>query len=98
MAKMAPKEHSMHLFEAILSLKNVDECFKFFEDLCSPTELYAIEQRFDVAKLLSEDVPYVEIIEKTRASSATISRVNRVLNYGNDVLPEIIERVDNKKK
>ena len=70
------------LFEAILNLKHVEECYKFFDDLCTVTELRALSQRLAVAKMLSEHRVYSEIVETTGASTATISRVNRSLNYG----------------
>lgn len=70
-----------YLFKAILTLKSVDECYAFFEDLCTPQELKAISQRLHVAKLLTEDCVYNEIVKKTGASTATISRVNKTLNY-----------------
>ena len=71
------------LFAAILSLKNEEECYLFFEDLCTPTELQAMEQRYQVAQYLDSGLIYNDILEKTGASSATISRVNRSLQYGN---------------
>jgi TrpR-related protein YerC/YecD len=73
-----------HLFEAILTLKNKEECYIFFEDVCTINELLSLSQRFEVAKMLREKKTYLEIAEKTGASTATISRVNRSLNYGND--------------
>ncbi len=76
------REHFSGLYEAILSLQNVDECIDFFEDLCTMTELSAMEQRFQVAKALHEGKIYNEILAETGASSATISRVNRSLQYG----------------
>ena len=72
------------LFEAILSLNDVKECYDFFEDVCTINELLSLAQRFEVAKMLREQKTYLEIAEKTGASTATISRVNRSLNYGND--------------
>ncbi len=81
---------SMALYEAILDLKDVEQCRRFFEDLCAVTELRTLEQRFDVAALLLDDEVYTEIAKKTSASSATISRVNRMANYGTGVLPAII--------
>ena len=93
MARAAKKERSMALYEHIVKLETVEECSKFFEDLCAITELHAIEQRFDVAKMLSEGMVYTAILAKTGASSATVSRVNRVLNYGTGALGELIERV-----
>ena len=72
------------LFEAILSLQNKKECYDFFEDLCTVNELLSLSQRFEVASMLVEHKTYLEIAEKTGASTATISRVNRALNYGSD--------------
>lgn len=71
------------LFEAILTLKNVDECYKFFEDVCTVKEIQAISQRLEVAKMLLEKRVYSDIVKETGASTATISRVNRSLTYGN---------------
>lgn len=73
-----------HLFEAILSLENKEECFSFFEDLCTVNELLSLSQRYEVASMLKDKKTYMEIADKTGASTATISRVNRSLNYGND--------------
>lgn len=70
------------LFEAILKLENIEECYRFFEDICTITELKSISQRLEVAKLLRQEKTYNEIEEKTGASTATISRINRALNYG----------------
>ncbi len=70
-----------YLFKAILTLKTVEECDAFFEDLCTPQELKAISQRLHVAKLLTADCVYNEIVKQTGASTATISRVNKTLNY-----------------
>ena len=72
------------LYHAILQLRDLNECYDFFTDLCTAGELKAMEQRFEVAKLLNEGLIYNDILEKTGASSATISRVNRSLNYGTD--------------
>ena len=74
--------HVEYLFRAVLCLETMEECYNFFEDLCTVPELNAMEQRFDVALLLDEGRVYTEILEKTGASSATISRVNRCLVYG----------------
>lgn len=71
------------LFDAILSLKDRDECHTFFEDICTVNELLSLSQRFEVATMLKRHSTYLEIAEKTGASTATISRVNRSLNYGN---------------
>ena len=78
MNKRIKKERSDQMYEAILSLQSLDECKKFFSDLCTLTELQAMEQRFQVAMLLE----HTDILEKTGASSATISRVNRSLQFG----------------
>ena len=72
------------LFDAILCLKTNEECYAFFEDLCTVNELLSLSQRFEVASMLRSHKTYLEIAEKTGASTATISRVNRSLNYGND--------------
>ena len=72
------------LFEAILSLENKEECYNFFEDLCTINELLSLSQRYEVAAMLKNKQTYLEIADKTGASTATISRVNRSLNYGND--------------
>jgi TrpR-related protein YerC/YecD len=82
----------MAMYEAIMELNSVEECCKFFDDLCAVTELRAMEQRYDVAVLLSQERVYTDIMEVTSASSATISRVNRMLNYGTGCLGEVVER------
>ena len=82
MAKISKKEKNIELYKAILALKNLDECCRFFEDLCTVPELRAMEQRYEVASLLNQGLIYNDILERTGASSATISRVNRSLNYG----------------
>ena len=94
MARVSNKERSMALYESILELKSLDECCAFFDDLCTVGELRAMEQRYDVALLLDQGLVYTEILEKTGASSATISRVNRCLNYGSGYR----EALDNLKK
>ena len=81
------------LFDAILSLQNREECYTFFEDVCTVNELLSLSQRFEVAKMLREQKTYLEIAEKTGASTATISRVNRSLNYGNDGYYMVFERM-----
>lgn len=80
------------LFKAILLLENEEECYRFFEDICTINELHAISQRFQVAKLLSEKKTYGEIEELTKASTATISRINKCLLYGADGYNIILER------
>ena len=82
MAKIAKKEKSDRLYQAILTLKNEEEVYNFFQDLCTVTELRAMEQRFEVAVLLRQGMIYNDILERTGASSATISRVNRSLAFG----------------
>ena len=91
---MAKKEHSMALYETILKLKDTDECVRFFEDLCTPNELRSLEQRFDVAVYLQQGLVYLDILEKTGASSATISRVKRWMleNGGGGVMKDVIIR------
>ena len=81
------------LFEAVLKLENIDECYAFFEDLCTINEILSLSQRFLVAKMLKEKNTYADIAEKTGASTATISRVNHALNYGNDGYELILERL-----
>ena len=81
------------LFKAVLSLENADECYDFFEDLCTVQELKAISQRIVVAKMLSEKCVYTDIVNATGASTATISRVNRSLQYGCDGYDKIFERI-----
>lgn len=84
------------LFEAILSLETKEECYTFFEDVCTINELLSLSQRFEVAKMLREQKTYLEIAEKTGASTATISRVNRSLNYGNDGYDLVFDRLAGK--
>ena len=77
-------------------MKNVEECYKFFEDIATINEIKALAQRMHVAKLLSEKKTYAEISEITRASTATISRVNRCLNYGSDGYNIVLNRLNDK--
>lgn len=98
MARNVKKERSMALYEHIMKLNSVEECCRFFDDLCAVTELRAIEQRFDVAKMLYAGKVYTTILGETGASSATVSRVNRVLNYGTGALAEILERGGTKQE
>ena len=85
------------LYRAILMLKDADECYDFFVDLCTVSELKAMEQRFEVAKLLNDGLIYNDILEKTGASSATISRVNRSLIYGNGGYESVLEKMKEKE-
>ena len=99
---MASKIHdhlTEQLFEAILSLKDKEQCYNFFEDICTISELKALAQRLEVARMLDEGSIYEEIVSKTGASTATISRVKRCLVYGadgyNSVMPVIRKGKDN---
>ncbi len=94
MSKNIHSEAVDHLFEAILSLKDKDECYTFFEDVCTINELLSLSQRFEVARMLRQKKTYLEISEKTGASTATISRVNRSLTYGNDGYEMVFHRLD----
>ena len=87
------------LFDAVLKLKNREECYRFFEDLCTINEIHAISQRMEVAKLLSEKKTYNEIEEITNASTATISRINKCLLYGAGGYRIVLDRLykDNDK-
>ena len=89
-----------YLFDAILSLKDRDECYTFFEDVCTINEILSLSQRFEVAAMLRSGKTYLEIAEKTGASTATISRVNRSLSYGNDGYDLVLNRLkeENDKK
>ena len=98
MIRKPSKEASMALYEEIIALNDVDECYRFFQDLCSITELRAMEQRFEVASLLDDGMIYNEILERTGASSATISRVNRSLSYGTGAYAKLFERMKEQKK
>lgn len=93
MVKQLKSEPVDHLFEAILTLKSKEECYSFFEDLCTVNELLSLSQRFEVAAMLKERKTYLEIAEKTGASTATISRVNRSLTYGNDGYEMVFSRM-----
>ena len=81
------------LFKAVLALENVEECYDFFEDLCTVQELNAISQRIVVAKMLSEKCVYTDIVNETGASTATISRVNRSLSYGTGAYERVFARM-----
>ena len=81
------------LFRAILELETIDDCYDFFEDLCTVQELKTISQRIVVAKMLSEKCVYTDIVNATGASTATISRVNRSLQYGSDGYDKIFEKI-----
>lgn len=85
------------LFEGILTLKNKEECYRFFEDICTINEIKAFEQRLQVARMLAEKRTYLDIASTTGASTATISRINRSLNYGNDGYKLVLSRIAAKK-
>lgn len=93
MNKKIKNESVDALFDAILTLKDKKECYSFFEDLCTVNELLSLSQRFEVASMLRDKKTYLEIAEKTGASTATISRVNRSLNYGSDGYELVFERL-----
>lgn len=86
------------LFKAILSLKDVEECYRFFDDLCTMGEVQSLAQRLEVARMLMEGFTYHKIEEETGASTATISRVKRCINYGNDGYQMTLDRVDDEQK
>ncbi len=82
-----------NLYKAVLALKDEEECRKFFEDICTISEFSAMSQRIEVARLLDENLPYTEIMEKTGASSTTISRVSKCLNFGEGGYRIILDRM-----
>lgn len=86
------------LCEAVLSLQTVDECYQFFEDICTVSELKALSQRLEVARMLRSGHTYEEVVERTGASTATISRVKRCLNYGADGYDTVLKRLEAKQK
>ncbi len=98
MNKHNKKPRNEDMYKAILQLETVDECIKFFDDLCTVTELQAMEQRYQVAVLLEQGLIYNDILEQTGASSATISRVNRSLQYGADGYDIVFRRMGIGKK
>ncbi len=93
MSKASDKVNSQELYRAILSLESEDECRRFFKDLCTIAELRAMEQRYDVAVLLDQGLVYSDILERTGASSATISRVNKALNYGEEGYKDVLRHM-----
>ena len=90
------REDIDELFQAILMLEDEEDCYRFFEDICTINEIHSIAQRLQVAKLLSEKKPYSEIEEITKASTATISRINKCLIYGSDGYKRILERMQER--
>ena len=97
MSKFFDKRNSDALYRAIVSIQTEEECRSFLEDLCTVSELKALAQRMDVAMLLDEGLIYSEILDKTGASSATISRVNRCLHYGAGGYKAVIPRLREQK-
>ncbi len=95
MAKYDETARSLSMYRAILDLKDMDECIRFFDDLCSPRELKSMEQRFDVAVYLMQDRVYTDIVETTGASSATVSRVRRNIldSRTGGAMREVIDRL-----
>jgi TrpR-related protein YerC/YecD len=83
-----------YFFNAILKLETIEECYRFFEDVATINEIKSLSQRIQVAKMLREKKTYTEIAEVTGASTATISRVNRCLNYGNDGYNLVFEKLN----
>ena len=98
MNKLARKPRNEKMYEAILSLKDMDECLRFFDDLCTVTELMAMEQRYQVASCLNDGMIYNDILAETGASSATISRVNRSLQYGRGGYAIVFDRMKEKEE
>ena len=96
-SKLKSKELD-YFFAAILNIKDIEECYRFFEDVSTISELKALCQRFQVAKMLREKKTYIEIGEVTGASTATISRVNRCLNYGSNGYNTILDRLEVEEK
>ena len=85
------------LFQAILSLENMEECYQFFEDICTISEIKAMSQRLEVARMLQDRHTYDDIVSRTGASTATISRVKRCLNYGADGYSLVLDRLKDKE-
>ncbi|PLS09730.1 YerC/YecD family TrpR-related protein [Neobacillus cucumis] len=86
------------LFKSVLSLQDLEECYRFFDDLCTINEIQSLAQRLDVARMLREGNTYHKIETETGASTATISRVKRCLNFGNDTYEMVLERIKAEKK
>ena len=92
------REDIDELFDGILTLRDREDCYRFFEDICTINEIHSIAQRFQVAKLLSEKKTYNEIEKVTKASTATISRINKCIVYGADGYRRVLDRLNNEKK
>ena len=98
MGKTIRTEAVDSLFDAIMCLENKEECYTFFEDVCTINELLSLSQRFEVARMLRKKNTYLEISEKTGASPATLSRVNRSLIYGNDGYELVFKRLEKNEE
>ena len=96
MSRNIHNERTDRLLDGILSLQNREEAYRFFEDLCTVNELESLGQRFEVAGMLREDRTYQDIAQTTGASTATISRVNRCLNYGTDGYVMVLDRMSDE--
>ena len=97
MVKIGKKEKNDQLYRAILQLKDEEECYNFFEDLCTVSELKEMSRRMLAAKMLRENYIYSEIAAQTGLSTATISRVNRCLKYGSDGYLSVLERIEKRR-
>ena len=95
---IATKEKNERLYRAILALETEEECYAFFEDLCTVSEQMAMEQRFEVARLLEQGDIYSDVLEKTGVSSATVSRVKRCLNYGAGGYRQVLDRMKDEEQ
>ena len=98
MSQKLSQEELQPLLEGLLSLETADECYRFLQDLCTIQEIKAMSQRLEVARLLRQNITYQEISERTGASTATISRVGRALNYGADGYDVVLERLKDREK
>lgn len=98
MSKSLVTEELDRLFDGILTLKTREECYAFFEDLCTMNELLSMGQRIEVANMLVQHKTYHDIADLTGASTATISRINRTLNYGNDGYELVLNRIEETKR
>ena len=98
MGKNLHTEAVDELFKAILTLRTVEECYIFFEDACTINELLSFSQRFEVARMRRDKKTYLDISRKTGASTATISRVNRSLAYGNDGYEMVLTRMKEQEE
>ena len=98
MKKNFQRTRREEIYKAILQLETLEECMDFFEDICAETELRSIEQRFDVARMLSKEMVYSDIMSTTSASTATISRVYRVLNGGTGMLEKALNRLEESEQ